>query len=606
MEMTEEEKSYYEKLFHYYESKGLCVIPIKKGAKEPLVKWKEYQNRKPTDVELEEIRKNLSSDEINIGVVCGKISEGLVVFDFESESLARQIFTKFDELTKKTFVVKSSKGVHVYFKIKGELPKTEHLPGIDLLSEGSLVVLPPSLHPSGVRYTVYGNDGGEFPPIQTIDEEECKLLIKKIHEIIEKKTQVQFDINKAIEGVPEGQRNETAFSLALRLRRVGLTLEETLSFLSTWNQRNRPPLSHAELCKTVKSAFQYQSPSEETLDLKVMSFEELMSSQQKPIEWLVEGLISKGSIVVIGGKCASLKTTFALYLALCLCHEKPFLGEYKTKKSRVLIIDEENGFPLLKDRFFKLSEGMRVTSKPDIHISSFEGLKLDREKGLEKLKKTLMHLKPDVLIIDSFRRIVSFEENRSEQISQFFTDIVRPLLIEFNLTCIFLHHTRKSISGRVLSDDTDELRGSSDLPNYADTVLMLRRLKGKNNKRIILTQPKNRYGPEIKSKEIEVNWGENVIQFSLVGDAQETLYADESCAEVIMQWITENGIKEFQTRDIVVSMRSEGFSERTTERALSLLVNRGELVKPRRGWYAPSANYNLFGAGGTGGGYEKL
>jgi RecA-family ATPase len=336
--------------------------------------------------------------------------------------------------------------------------------------------------------------------------------------------------------------------------------------------------------------------------------EEFMSSQQEPIEWLIEGLIPKGGVVVIGGKSASLKSTLTLYLALCLCHEKPFLGWYKTKKSRVLIIDEENGFPLLKDRFNKILKGMGVTSnETDIRISSFGGLKLDNAKWLEKFKETLACFKPDVLIIDSFRRIVSFEENHSEQISQFFTDVIRPLLIEFNLTCILLHHTRKNVTGRMLSaDDTDELRGSSDLANYVDVVLMLRRLRGKNNKRIILTQPKNRYGPEIKQKEIEVNWDEDAIQFNLLGDAQETLYADESCAEAIMQWITENGIKEFQTRDIVVSMRSEGFSERTTERALSLLVNRGELVKPRRGWYAPSANYNLFGAGGTGGGYEKL
>lgn len=59
---------------------GLVVLPCDRTTKAPVVKWKEYQTRFPTDAELEEW---FSAGRYGIGVLCGAISGGLEMTEIE-------------------------------------------------------------------------------------------------------------------------------------------------------------------------------------------------------------------------------------------------------------------------------------------------------------------------------------------------------------------------------------------------------------------------------------------------------------------------------------------------------------------------------------------
>ena len=59
--------------------------------------------------------------------------------------------------------------------------------------------------------------------------------------------------DKPLEGVPEGERNSTATSLAGRWFGKGHSGKEVLFFFQTWNQKNIPPLPERELEEIVKS-----------------------------------------------------------------------------------------------------------------------------------------------------------------------------------------------------------------------------------------------------------------------------------------------------------------------------------------------------------------
>jgi hypothetical protein len=59
--------------------------------------------------------------------------------------------------------------------------------------------------------------------------------------------------NDLLGGVPKGSRNASATRLAGRYLSKGLTLQETLDLLSTWNSRNKPPLSVRNLRTIVES-----------------------------------------------------------------------------------------------------------------------------------------------------------------------------------------------------------------------------------------------------------------------------------------------------------------------------------------------------------------
>ena len=91
----------------FAERNAINVIPLERGKKTPLQKWKRYTKYRTSDKELEE----LQTDAKNIGFVCGEISDNLFVLDFDSEELYKKFFQK---EVKGTTVVKTPHGYHIY------------------------------------------------------------------------------------------------------------------------------------------------------------------------------------------------------------------------------------------------------------------------------------------------------------------------------------------------------------------------------------------------------------------------------------------------------------------------------------------------------------
>jgi hypothetical protein len=193
------------------------------------------------------------------------------------------------------------------------------------------------------------------------------------------------------------------------------------------------------------------------------------------------------------------------------------------------------------------------------------------------------HPEIKLLIIDSFRRVSGIEENDAGEISEFLTTKLRPLSLEYGLTIILIHHLRKGL-GRNPIDEMDEIRGSSDLANYSDVILILERPKGAQN-RVILKQVKSRRSPELEPLLINIEWGDKV-KFICQGSALEYLNDVERCKNQILVWMEENNITTFETKEVNDAMRSYKFSAKTTQIALAELVAEGKLIKLKRGVFA--------------------
>ena len=131
--------------------------PTKPGKKKAT--WKPYQQKIAAPVT---IRAWFADNYLNITVVCGQVSGGLVVFDFDHE--AEVMFPRWQaavgqKLCRRLVIARSSKGYHVYLRLKGSLVPTRKVAFneegellIEIKAEGGLVQAPPSLHPSGCRY----------------------------------------------------------------------------------------------------------------------------------------------------------------------------------------------------------------------------------------------------------------------------------------------------------------------------------------------------------------------------------------------------------------------------------------------------------------------
>lgn len=128
-----------------YWDRGFSVIPLKPKSKEPYIAWKEYQTRPPSYDELNKWR-SIWEDGGNIGIICGKVSDNLIIVDLDNQKIFDNFTNEYPELIK-TWVVKTSRGYHVWLKCKDTKSR-----GM-VRGEGMYVVVPPSVHPDGTRYT---------------------------------------------------------------------------------------------------------------------------------------------------------------------------------------------------------------------------------------------------------------------------------------------------------------------------------------------------------------------------------------------------------------------------------------------------------------------
>ena len=151
----------------WWKRRGIATIPIKYSSKQPLVKWLQYTERLPEDIEL---ARWFGGEPMNIGVVAGW--ENLVIIDFDEMEVFRKWQKwayKFSPVSRlimeRTRMHTTSRGVHVFVRCcdAENLNPAENfkLPKIDILAERKYALLPPSRHPSGKFYEIW-HGGGPF------------------------------------------------------------------------------------------------------------------------------------------------------------------------------------------------------------------------------------------------------------------------------------------------------------------------------------------------------------------------------------------------------------------------------------------------------------
>ena len=132
----------------YLNKWGFSVIPLLPN-KKPLIKWEEYQQRKPTEKEIRGWW--IKYPDSMIGIVTGKISN-LAVIDVDSKD-ERDIPSAFEGY-ENIPTVSTPRGFHFYFAYQDGITNTVNIGGkkIDIRGEGGYVVAPPSKTDNGNQY----------------------------------------------------------------------------------------------------------------------------------------------------------------------------------------------------------------------------------------------------------------------------------------------------------------------------------------------------------------------------------------------------------------------------------------------------------------------
>jgi replicative DNA helicase len=236
-----------------YVRRGFSVLPLELRGKRPLVTWKEFQSRRPTD---EELVSWFTSDASNLGIVTGAIS-GITVIDCDSGEATRLASKMGLPVSPQ---VKTGKGWHFYYAYEpgvGNFQKRDDLPGIDLRGDGGYVVAPPSVHESGVVYRWEG-ESRTLPPLP-------QWILARQVQVQTSAQVVKMPIARLFEGASEGFRNDSLTRLVGSV--AGSTsIEVALQLALLWGMhRCTPPMDPREIQATVRSVYQRERSKQSDL-----------------------------------------------------------------------------------------------------------------------------------------------------------------------------------------------------------------------------------------------------------------------------------------------------------------------------------------------------
>ena len=220
------------------------LIPVVAGEKRPAIK--DWQSKATAD--MQKIKQWLVQfSNMNAGVVTGRASNVFVVdVDLKSGGIETLEQLKQEGFVFKTFTVKTGGGgYHFYYRLPQDKEiknATGILKGIDIRGEGGFVVAPGSQHENGAFYSIIDNS-----PIEEMPEN----LYNRIFNQAKKVT------NEA-SFIPEGQRNDTLFKMAINLNQAGVDKDTALEHIKAQNSaRCQAPLQEDEIERIVNSAYSY-------------------------------------------------------------------------------------------------------------------------------------------------------------------------------------------------------------------------------------------------------------------------------------------------------------------------------------------------------------
>ena len=183
--------------------------------------------------------------------------------------------------------------------------------------------------------------------------------------------------------------------------------------------------------------------------------------RRREIEWLVEGLLPRGSFVILAGEAKKgMKTTIATHLSLCLARGEPFLG-LPTQKCKVAMLNLEDGEQVMLNRYYNFG----VREGDDVPVD----LLIDEDRYLEAIE-IVKQQKPDVVIIDPLLEVELLMGVTSENAAIEMGTILRSLrrlARKDGITTLLMHHAGAK----------SEMRGSTTLRGSTDGWLSVKWMK---------------------------------------------------------------------------------------------------------------------------------
>jgi len=301
----------------------------------------------------------------------------------------------------------------------------------------------------------------------------------------------------------------------------------------------------------------------------IVSGKELFKKPIKEFPFVVDKLIPENAITTITAGTGRGKSLFVLIVAYHIVRGEPLFGEFKVKKGRVLIIDQELNEGLVVERYKSFFSG---SEEIDFLYEQFWNI--DNPADFDWLKEMIVKNKYNVVIFDSFSEIHGKDEN-SAPAMKIINLLMIKLIRETGITIISTHHHRKLLRNeRYFSQNSS--RGSTVIIDKVESQLVLDsiHLIGSSDKYITsftIEQKKERRPQCISRITFDVVWDnqktswvykgeDNVVKDDKVSEAKkiipEILKDKKLCTALELESLTDIGrnnirkaLKELQKPD---------------------------------------------------------
>ncbi len=487
-----------------YLEHDIVVVPIHPETKRPAIKWREFQERRPTEHEVTSWFEQWP--DADIAIVTGYLS-GMVVVDCDNEDALA--FALAEGMTS-PIRVQTKRGWHLYFKHPRDGVRRgprggwnsrnvdwPRINGLDFRGDGGYAVLPPS---KGYEWNVpAGLDLFDDMPTwkdwspnanRFVDMTEGQFSFDALDltnvnggtadefvsewDRTQKYARENFDSGKIPTGQGNGRNDRVLrycselvmmghFGAELRMKAGAFMreffeeplrdreFEATCASVEQMERRNHPERfddAGVYIYKNPRVRIQEEATTERRL-IYVADGAQLVAAS-KATEFLIEPWLKRGTIVQVFGYSGHGKSLFVQNILYSLASGRRYFGPFEiTKLGRVLYFDFENGPGTIGQRLIDM-QGMLGDAGDRFGVwTPFLGeadINLNQAAGIEELEKWVRWYQPDVVVIDTIRSAwPGLQENAAEEWSKINRLAVG--LRNAGLGVILLHHSNKPGDG---------------------------------------------------------------------------------------------------------------------------------------------------------------
>jgi hypothetical protein len=480
-----------------YLAAGWAVMPCRPRDKAPLLDtWVEFQTRLPTEEEVRAWWKKWP--EANIAIITGRIS-GIVVVDVDIKNGGKP-----EGLPSTGCIARTGGGGWHYVyrrppdieKVNNQVNGPDHSDpkrqGRDVRADGGYIIVAPSVHETGKRYSWQSFKLGELgdPPKWSLhrwEEKHGETKDKWLAELIEN-------------GTRPGQRNDDTARVGGYIASIGMPLDVGLAFMRKWNAWQKTPLHADEVETTVRSVYKTEArrnpdrkkAAKRALFTTLTLNQFMMAYGGKEITWDVEGWMPTSTIAFLISPPEGYKSWLTYDLAVSIASGQPFLGKYPVSEpGPVLIVQQEDfnaqtaernalimmnrlnlGAPILEDDWLDVPVMPSDVQLP-LYFHADRQLRFEDTEIMDSLEAFVREVRPKLVIIDPLYQATPIDDYMAKAVEHM--SRLKNMRKDYGTSFLIVHHTKKEGND---SWDRTKLWGSQLLNAFGETTIHVRRPEG--------------------------------------------------------------------------------------------------------------------------------